>query len=538
MSSLHSTTLQFAMLAALSISPFVASAAVPAYQGGWVHDGAYAPGPLDGATDFDYRPILNKDSMESIRQAIQNGMRQITLNVGIDHLVTDRITGDTYSATFRSDSLNTMLDKVVEWNRNNPDLQVGVKIRLHAGTRQTRTVKNALGTVKVGDSKFNVQGTIPRHWVSSGTNYPFRTMYEAQMAAVAEGIAAFNQKNGNAIQAIIVPGNAFFYPEPFTIMASSRLATPGKDNDDKTPPPLAISGTETVNVNDLFRLRLKDGSDEVSRRTYRVTNYGPGTLHVTCRGKPLNIAAEKTSECEFDAATNGDRDRIAVSGGTAQYRIEGATNREKLTHFGLDGRKQLAYFDWLTKTAHDAFRGLGNVRVGIALNPYRPLDSHDGPAAKCLAVNIGSAWIAKWKGRAQVENYSYRTKYARDETIRPRGSGRSAEYDRIYGAMDYWSRKQNVVVGVQLARVVSVWDNWGDERRVWDDLMVDAGRRGWSFMEPAGARMNGYAENAWPTAYIVDWVDRKILGEGANVFVQNYLAAGKNTQYKTKLNCE
>lgn len=507
--------------------------AVPPYQGGWVHDGIYAKQPLNGAPVTSYKSVLDGESIQDIQWAISKGMRQVTLNVGVDYLVTDGIDArGNYFAAYRAGSLEAMLKKVTDWNTANstrPRMQLGIKVRLHAGTRQTKTLKDALGTVVVADEGFGVAGTVPRHWDVKTSKYSFRVMYERQMQAIANGVAQFNRQNANTIQTIIVPGNAFFYPEPFTLMADSRLATNAGDG--------ALQLRAAINPNILLKAYFKDGSATLEKRSYEIKNLGSAVISVQCNGKTISLKDDKTvAACNVDSTDDGSTHRVWATSYPVKFQLFGARNIEKLRAAGLTGTQQLSYMQWLAGSAHDALKAVPNVRVGIALNPYPAIDSTDNAVARCVAINIGNAWARHWGNRAQIENYSYRSLYAKTPEFNPH-RGSSKAYSDLYRAMEHWGTMPGVVVGVQLARTPRVWRDWPTERVVWDQLAVDAYARGWSFIEPAGRQMRQegvvYAMNAWPAAYNAKMDAFKT---GADNLMDNF-AANKRTPYGLAVPC-
>lgn len=532
--TVRKTILNLAIVVAVSqlvIPQANAAAVVPRFNGGWVHDGKYAAQPLEGNNPETYKPILGIDTVPSIDWAISRGMRQLTLNVGVDYLVVDGNTGGVYSARYRAGSLEAMLKKVTDWNTAHeaqPDLLVGVKLRLHAGTRQTKAVKDTVGTIKVNDDTFGVGGTVPKHWIKIDGRYPFREMYQMQMKAVANGVATFNKNNGYAIQAIIVPGNAFLYPEPFTIMQNSRNSTPQKL--DKA---LVLNGEKSVNSH--LESLFGDGSGTLKNRSYTVKNIEGNPIQIRCGGKweSKPVRPGETYTCISDPTTNGADDRIYTTSAT-KYAIAGATNLQKMYGYGLRDDEQVSYYRWLVNSAHDAFVPLRNVHIGIALNPYKLIgktNDIDAKTARCMPIETGNEWVRKWKGRAQIENYSYRSDLA-SPAANP--SKPLVSYAAIYRAMEFWATKRGVITGVQLARTPQVWKGWPHEKEVWNALALDAADRGWSFVEPTGDAMDQNRLNAWPIAYKDDRDGDFVLS--AIGLIQNQ-TADKTPDYETGVTC-
>lgn len=167
---------------------------------GWVEDGAYAA--TDGKSSYIRMPPT---------WAINAGMRDVMLNVGIAELITI----DRYGRTkANASALDKMLTPVLTWNKANPTKALTVHVRLHVGERVPDYWRYAAGDVVMTDSKWKKNAVVPAWWRGMYGN-----MYEDAwrvLGPVFDGRKVIGSVNN--------PMGALFYPEPFLLFGSDTAA--------------------------------------------------------------------------------------------------------------------------------------------------------------------------------------------------------------------------------------------------------------------------------------------------------------------------
>lgn len=222
----------FTILAASLIgSAFVpvhssAAAALPGglAKQGWVDDGPYASKTSAISTTHDFT------GSSPYRFAVdQVGMRHIVLNVGLKELIdVDLSRNAPYGVTtYKANSLQTRLNKIVTWNQNNPTKKLTVHLRFHAGIRAPAAWRTVCGSITLHDPQENVNEdlVVPKWWTknSGDGKVLYKTMYWNAMKQLSPAIRSINTSAAtlNLIGSVNIPGAAIAYPEPMVLYTTS-----------------------------------------------------------------------------------------------------------------------------------------------------------------------------------------------------------------------------------------------------------------------------------------------------------------------------
>lgn len=193
---------------------------------GWVDDGPYASKTTEISTTHDY--TAGSPYNFAVNEV---GMRHVVLNVGLKELVeVDLSRNLPYGVTtYKANSLQTRLNKVITWNKNNPTKKLTVHLRFHAGTRAPAAWRTVCGSITLEDPQDNLKDDliVPKWWTKNPSDGKvlYKTMYWNAMKQLASAVKTINTTSNtqNLIGSVNIPGAAMSYPEPMVLYTTSYI---------------------------------------------------------------------------------------------------------------------------------------------------------------------------------------------------------------------------------------------------------------------------------------------------------------------------